>query len=247
MGLIQTSGKKRADGVTGGASAVTWAMPSNFTAGNDAVLCVGLYDSVSGRITGVTLGGTAAVRAVRITAGTLSGDIWYAESMAGGTPNIVISTDSGTGQYLSGSCEEWDNLASTSLDQTGTGTGSSSSPSVTASGATTQADEVVYAMLISTDGINWTNTTPPSGYTETYDEPDNSSFMGGSGAYKVLSATETPTATFTTGSSIAWSSALATFKLSSGAATLDQYGFRWRLDDGSETTATWAAAQNAAP
>lgn len=27
--------------------------------------------------------------------------------------------------------------------------------------------------------------------------------------------------------------------------SFEQYGFRWRNDDGSETTATWAAAQNA--
>jgi hypothetical protein len=28
-------------------------------------------------------------------------------------------------------------------------------------------------------------------------------------------------------------------------ATVEQEGFRWRNDDGSETTATWAAAQDA--
>jgi len=29
-----------------------------------------------------------------------------------------------------------------------------------------------------------------------------------------------------------------------GAATIDQEGFRWRNDNGSESTATWAAAQD---
>jgi hypothetical protein len=33
----------------------------------------------------------------------------------------------------------------------------------------------------------------------------------------------------------------------SASATLEQYSYRWRNDDGSETTATWAAAQGSNP
>lgn len=42
-------------------------------------------------------------------------------------------------------------------------------------------------------------------------------------------------------------SALLEFEDASGTTTRTQSAFRWRNDDGSETTATWRAAENAAP
>lgn len=79
-------------------------------------------------------------------------------------------------------------------------------------------------------------------------ETDVSNYWTSSVAETTVAATTAFTPSWTATGDTNGGLALVTFKESSGASpTLDQFGFRWRLDDGSETTATWAAAQNAAP
>lgn len=214
MAVVQATGKLQ---VTNGVSTTaTFNAASNFTAGNDAIFTAVCFPS-SG-ITGVTIGGTAAVRDLKQTdGGNNAVEIWRATNMTGGTGNVVVTFGGTSGNYMTGSVEEWDNLAASPLDQTGTaGPGLSTAPSVTAAGATTQADEVVYAVYLDYVGSNATSIAPPSTSTEVWEELDGSAQEAGSGAYRILSAIGTPTMTFSLGASVNWYAILATYKLSAG-------------------------------
>lgn len=223
MGMVQTSGKKVEDAVNG---ARTYTMPGNFTANNSGVVTIAHYDGGGlGAITGVTIGGTAATlrkRKVDVPTGFIRAEVWAAQNIAGGTPNFVV-TMTGTGsQYISCGCEEWDNFAASAFDQSGSAEGVSTAPSATTDGATAQADEVSYAVFAdaTTSGSNWGNTTPPTGYTEVWDETDVTLHQGGSAAYKVLSSIVTETATFTSGTTTLnpWDCVIVTFKLNPTSA-----------------------------
>jgi len=214
MGLVQSSGKKQQDNMPSGS--VTFNAASNFTAGNTVIITVANFTSAG--ITGITVSGTAAVLdATRTDAGGQNRtQIWRASNVAGGSSAVVISA--ATGNYITCGFDEWDDIVlSSPLDQTGsTGDTTSASPSATTSGATTQANELVYAVFTDYAGGSWTSATPPSGYTESWEEPDGSAHSGGSAAYRVISSTGVQTATFTTGASLGWISAIATYKLAGG-------------------------------
>ena len=64
--------------------------------------------------------------------------------------------------------------------------------------------------------------------------------------YRIVSATVSDaTAAFSLSGASVWISGFAAFKAVASSAT-EQEGYRWRNDDGSETTATWAASQDTA-
>lgn len=247
MGMIQSTGKFQSDNV--GAGTVTFNFPGNITAGNTVIVTLAVYNDQTFRISALTASGTSGTRDVdKASADNANhAEIWRVTSAAGGSTAVAITLPSGV-NYLSGCAEEWDNISTSSpLDQSGTGgpTAGSSAPSATAAGSTSQADTVSYAVFCDYAGTNWTSSTPPSGYTENFEEHDGTAHEAGAGAYKVLSATGTETATFTTGASMSWICSLAVYKLTGvGSATREQEGARFRNDDGSETTATWAASQD---
>jgi hypothetical protein len=215
MGLVQTTGKLQADSVVTSVTFNTWT-GSNFTAGNTVILAMVLFTS-GADVSGITISGTAAVKDKEKIdgGGTNRVQIWRASNVAGGNKNIVISGFP-AGTYMTLSAEEWDNFTATPFDQSGTGgpTAGSTAPSATTVGATAQADEVSYACFCDYGGTNWTSSTPPTGYTETFEEPNGTLHEAGSAAYKVLTATSTETATFTTGAAMSWIAAIATYKLS---------------------------------
>lgn len=69
--------------------------------------------------------------------------------------------------------------------------------------------------------------------------------FGGMIAYVVqgTAAAVSPTTTWT-GGTFSGNVSLVTFKAAPASATREQEGYRWRADDGSETTATWLASQD---
>ena len=214
MALVQTSGKKQSDAISG---TVNYTFPGNVTAGNTVIIALSHFSSTASEISGITVSGTAAVKDISKTDGTGNfAQVWRASNCAGGSATIAV-TFVGSGNFINFSAEEWDNISSSPLDQTGTGGATSSAaPSVTSAGATTQADEVVYAVFTDYVGTSWTSSTPPSGYTETYEETNGTAHEAGSAAYRVIASTGSQTATFATGSSMSWISAMATYKLTGG-------------------------------
>lgn len=217
MAVVQSSGLKQTDNF---ASGPTYNAASNFTAGNTVIITLVHYGAgTTNRVTGITVSGTAAVKDSEVSdsGNTNHCEIWRATNIAGGSTTVAITVTAGSGQYLSCGFEEWDNITTSSpLDQIGsTGNTTSSSPSVTSASATTQADEVVYAAFLDYVGTNWTSSTPPGSYTESWEEPNGTAHEAGSAAYRVVAATGSQTATFTTGSSMSWIAVMATYKLGS--------------------------------
>jgi hypothetical protein len=182
--------------------------------------------------------------------GTPQADSWggYAQLFAcengtGGSSHTATFTTTGD-SFPTIHLIEITGAETASLDQIAQ-TQDSSSPFSVTSPTLSQADEVVISICANQDGGGASYAS--SNFTVLSQEIDTNNFWTSAVGKLVVSATTavTPSWTRSTGSAAV---ALATFKqLSGGAYTLDQYGFRWRLDDGSETTATWAAAQNAAP
>lgn len=217
MAVVQSSGLKQTDNF---ATGPTYNAASNFTAGNTVIITLVHYGAGStNRVTAISVSGTAAVKDSEVTdtGATNHAEIWRATNIAGGSTSVAITVDTGSGQYLSCGFEEWDNITTSSpLDQIGsTGNTTSSSPSVTSASNTTQADEVIYALFLDYAGTNWTSSTPPGSYTESWEEPNGTAHEAGSAAYRVVAATGSQAATFTTGASMSWVAVMATYKLGS--------------------------------
>lgn len=221
MGVVQTTGKLQRSSVTG-AQTFTNALPANSTPGNSAIVSIVHYGSgvPNTRILGVTVGGTAGVKDVeKLDASNINAvEIWRVSNMASASRDVVITLPGASGQFVTAGVEERDDLISSPLDQIGTGgpTAGSANPSVTSAGATTQANEVAYAAFCDYVGTNWTSSTPPGGYVESWEEPNGATVEAGSAAYADLVATGVQTATFTAGASITWISVIATYKKTGG-------------------------------
>jgi hypothetical protein len=235
VGLVQSTGKKQSDSLGSGTTNYTAA--ANFTAGNTGIFEAVHFASASSRISGVTIGGTAAVKDVDKSDGGVvnHAEIWRATNMAGAT-NVIAVTYAGGNNYISFSCEERDDIFQQSpFDQSGTaGPTTSAAPSATAAGNTAQADELAVAVFCDTAGTNWTSATPPAGYTESFEEFDGTTHEAGAGAYGELSSIATPTATFATGASMTWIVALATYKrvaiaVGGGSAQTPRSSHQFRL------------------
>lgn len=251
MAVVQNSGTLRVDNFGGGAASVnnTTAVASNFTAGNGAIVAIGHYgNSPARQVTALSVGGTAGTLVVRRDNSDIGAEIWVVENMTGGNRTVSMDLDTGTGQYITYSVIEVDNLDTSPADQVGTGgPTNSAAPSATTAAAGDQADELFVAVYYDGTGVVQSTITPPSGYTAMHAELDGSSFVGSGAAYKISSSANSAaeTAAFSLTSAVTWDTAIAGFRLvTGGAATADQEGFRFRNDDGSETSATWAASQD---
>lgn len=221
MRLIQTSGKKQGDSVS---SPFTYNAAANFTPGNDVVIAVSHFATSSNRITGITASGTAATKVVDVTDST-SGlnhfEIWIAKNVAGGSTAVQLTSTSGT-NYYSLSFEEWTGVSGSTEDTDGTtAQTTSSAPSATTAAGISAAGSLIYAGFTDYIGTSWTSSTPPSGYTETFEETDGTVHEAGSAAYKIRTTTGTETATFATGSSMSWIAAIAAFLGYRGAHSID--------------------------
>lgn len=250
MGLIQTTGKFQFSSVSGNQTA---NMGANFTAGNGGVVTFNHYNggTPGNRITGVTIGGTAATLAVRVVDGA-NQNTWECWSVpkstgvAGGTTQVVLTLPAGAGQFITGSAEEWDDNDTVDTGVTGTGFGTSTAPSATTGISTSVTPVRLYGGFVDTVGTNWTSATAPASWTMTWDEVSGSTQEAGAGGYFTDSGgTGTKTGTWTTGASMTWSAAIVAFTIASGASPeLEQEGFRFGNDDGNEASHTWAAAQD---
>jgi len=218
VAIVQSSGKKFADAV--GSGTQNFTASSNFTAGNTGILTLVYYNNgTGGAVTGVTIGGTAAVKdASNQDAGPQNFvEIWRATNMAGGTNAFSVTISGGTGQYVTCGVDEHSGLSATPLDQSGTANGNSLAPSATTGGATADASELLVAAYVDTTGTNVTSVTPPTSWTESWEEADGATREGGSGAYYYdSSGTGTKTVTFGVSASTTWEAVIATYKLAGG-------------------------------
>ena len=215
MAFVQTSGKLSDNNST--TSPKTFAMPSNFTAGNTAVVSLSYFQSSSNAVSAISLSGTAAARESQSTDGAGSYvEIWRVQSLAGGS-NVISVTSSTSTHFLTLSVEEWSGVSAVAADIIATpATGSSTTPGNTY-GTLAQANELVYLAYCDTTGTAQTSVTPPAGgYTQAWTELDGATNFGGGGAYKEVSSTAGASPAFTLSNSTGWRCVLVTFKLSGG-------------------------------
>lgn len=216
---VSSSGLKFTDNFANGQS---YTKSGNFVGGNTGIVTLVHYGGIpTNRVLSVTIGGTAAVKDLDLTdsGGTNHLEIWRATNMAGGVNTFSFTCTVGSGQYISLGVDEFSGLHATPLGQTGStslsGT-SSSAPSVSSSAATTETDELVVAAFVDITGTNWTSSTPPGSYAESWEQADGSSHEAGSAAYRVTSTIGTQTATFATGSSVTYIAGMVTYKNAAG-------------------------------
>ena len=168
--------------------------------------------------------------------------ILSAHNVTGGA-TFTITVNNSPQDSKAACAVEWSGMDTAApFDVQNTATGTSAAPAVS-SGTMGQAEEVVVAVE-TYDGITpTTQTEPGSPWALIAEEEDAGTYTGHNAVWQIVSATSSVTSTWALGASRAWSAGIATFK--AVAPSLEQTGFRYRNDNGSETTATWKAAQDA--
>lgn len=120
------------------------------------------------------------------------------------------------------------------------GTPASSSDSTTTS-STTAIGSAVGELVVGGSYAGATSMTPDGAQTEICEVQNIGSFSSINGSQKAGAASVTMTWTH---ADAEWVAGGVSLKPAGPPLSLDQEGYRWRNDDGSETTATWKAAQD---
>lgn len=138
------------------------------------------------------------------------------------------------------SISEYSGLDTTEPLEASTGNRASIQNLTTNSLTSAAAGNVFFATLTEDPGLT---STPGNGFTELDDIQTGQDLHT---VYLQASTATTTSAIFNLSSSATLVYLYATFKAAPAASyTLDQSAYRFRNDDGNETTATWAAAENA--
>jgi len=224
--LVQTSGVQKDNAV---ATSSTFTMPGNFTAGKSAVCAISHYETVGNRISGVTLGGTAATRDAQKTSGVQSVEIWRADNIAGGTADFVITYGGGAGNYVSCGCEEWNSFTRVDTPTLNTTNATGANPSISTATGTAQNVETCYAVMAFTDSATPTITPPGGSWVQAWENENGSTQIPGSGVYIELTSAGTQTATWSS-SSLTWFAATLAYSFTAmPPTTLGQFDPDMRL------------------
>jgi hypothetical protein len=208
-------------GVGQGAS-VSYTPPSAFTPGNTILVLMTVF-STEGLSTSVTVGSNAATRDASNSVGTDQHlEIWRISNLPSAGDVTINWAGPGVGNYVLRGVLEVSGLENsgvvdlTPAPQGGTGTSPSISTSPT---ATDQADELVIALMQLTSGD--ATITQPGSYTSIMNNGAWSTDAAGAGAYRIVSATGTQTATWTLSASVGWAAAMVTYKAAAPPAVDD--------------------------
>lgn len=135
---------------------------------------------------------------------------------AGSSHSWTINFPSGT--YCEGNVSEFSGIASSPLDQTahsewGSGGSFTDTSTTPTTGTTAQADEVVIACVdVNNNVANASITDPPTGYTSIGVNQASSTTIGYEGAYKIVSATGSQSATWNFAQPGSGAAVLATYR-----------------------------------
>ena len=181
--------------------------------GDLLVAAIEVRDTTSrATVTGVTDSASNKwVRAAAVTQGTQAdGEIWYATGAA--SVSMVTVTVTGA-SALALTVLDVAGASPAPLDKTAVLSGSSATPSTGTTTATAQANEIAVG------GIGWNGTATPSGQTAGYtptavrQSTASGAATGEQAAWKMLTAAGTQTYAAALSSSMAWTGAIATFKV----------------------------------
>lgn len=228
---------------TGSTPMTSSAFGSSTTTGNLIVVSVSDDGGTAGGITSVTDSkSNTYTKIANEQAGSSTLSMWYAKNITGGASHTVtIAWNTGLVSQASFVAQEFSGCDTSSpLDRFTGATGSSTSPSSGATAATTTDAQLVVG------GVAYFGTavTPSAG--SGYTNANSVAFTNASGSEesKVIALAAAQTATFTLSGSRDWSCGVATFKASGAVATLQQEGYGFYNDNGSESTMTTLAAQD---
>ena len=207
------------------------------SAGNFIVVGISVFNSSADLPAGCVTDnqGNTYTRAVRgpVHATNTVPAIFYAENIGSPSGTFTVTVDpSGTGNYIEFSAAEFSAMAtSSSLDKTQTNEGDSATPTSGTTAATTQADELVLAVLATGNSSSALGIDLPSGFTNITINQDESATVGHSFDYQIIAATGTQLADW--GSVVVsndpWSACIATFKAAGGAAAVSRRTFGGRV------------------
>lgn len=213
------------------------------SAGDGVIVGVSMLDSTSRTVSSVTCSGesmTATAAITRVTTGSgCAGSVqfFYLAGVASGgskTVTVTLSTSTNTADAFAFAVDgsiEFD----TGTDQVATGSSTSQSVSLT-----TSADNAII-VAIGLSGYANGDLTEGSGYIGIALANWDGNYHG---EYDLdVGAAGSKTATMTTAGSGPWAIKAAAFIAPGSVVAADQNAFRFRNDDGSESTATGAAAQ----
>lgn len=178
---------------SGTESSIASTFPSSVTAGSMLIAVVSTYYGGVSSVTGSRNGAYTKVHSM-VDDNYNQTDIWIKANAAAGTETVTISPGDPNNGYISGRMIEVSGI--TAVDRTGV---AYNSYSVSASAANTTANSFVLTAVVHDTGGN-ANWGLPSGYTLLDRENDSDSYTGSQSAYKIVSATETSSATVTSNS-----------------------------------------------
>lgn len=176
--------------------------------------------------------------------------IFIGKVVSSATPTVGLANDTNAtnwfGHFTAFSVSGLDGVDV--FDVATSATGSSGTPATGSTATSAVSDSMVVAAMQIRATLNPTTLTVESvspSWTEASEETNGSGNEPGEMDYRVISSTGTQSCSWTVNQSTTWTCCIAVFSGAAAAATLEQEGFRWREGDGSETTATWTAVQDA--
>ncbi len=203
IAYVRDTGKVTSDGGGAGTATINMSFASLPTVGNHVFALLGWWGSPSTSVTFSDNQSNTWANDAQMTTpdeGQGTGAIGSAK-VATSSGTFTITGTGGSGSYWKGIGVEFSGVKSAGhKDQSGTATteDGQTSITVTASGANTQADALVLAVMGSGgNGSNMNIGHPPSGYTGLAVEQDSVTVCAFEACYKIVSASETSACTWT--------------------------------------------------
>lgn len=209
---------------------------TSHTTGNLLVCCV-RHEGATTTISVADTAGNTWTPLTKVThpGGDMHLQLFYVLNCTGNASNVVTATFGASRTFRGIQVQQFSGLNSYDEENSGTTTAGTSVTSGTVN--IDGAGVVVNGIAIYGGLVTWSAST---GYTLVQNTSDTQR-MGMSYELETGSSAESPGASGSSNDD--WIIVSAAF-LEASAASVDQEGFRFRNDDGSETTATWAASQD---
>jgi hypothetical protein len=211
IAIAQNTGKV----VVGPVDTAGVSFPSLPAAGSTIIVLLGIYGETAPVTAGMCTDNQGNTYQIAVQQSGTSPEysvIWYAENIGtpSGTFTITLNTP-GTDDYYSWAALAVTGLATTaSLDRTQGQLGSGTDTRTGVTAATTQADELLLAVM-TRGGIGTMYVVTP-GWTEVFEEENGQSWEAAAGASQIVAATGAYECAWANAANLNWGACIATFK-----------------------------------
>jgi hypothetical protein len=209
ISVTQASSKHVASNV---GATTSFSLPGTPAAGSTVLISAITFNSASGGISGVTVGGQAAVRDIRSSTGQSQASIWRVTNFSGASGSVVITHGGASGNYTTAAAIEVADLRATPLDRTATGSGSGTANITLTTSTLSSQPQLVFGCFNFTVGNTNHNVAVVGGATSVFIENNSSANQGGAASYQIVSSTAAPTLEWSRTPSAAWEGAIATYQ-----------------------------------